>query len=249
MKQTKIKIKIYTKLSLALLVLALLLNSSCSNSLTNKSVVFADDFSGDMSNWWVEGAEEVYVKDGRMYINANKTDKVRNKACTVWGKEKIKGKKVIIDFDAYVIDSKTKVNNLNFFLHYTHPEDNIYTTRDERVDGAYGKYHDLNGYIFTYVNDVAGESEMIDGVPQGRFRIRRCPGFELLSTEYKLDGRKGVKRHIEIAKDGNRLTYKVDGELMCEAIDTTGAYNEGYFAFRTFMTHLWIDNFRVRVLD
>jgi len=37
-------------------------------------VVFEDDFENGMTNWWVEGSDEVYVEDGRMYINANDAD-------------------------------------------------------------------------------------------------------------------------------------------------------------------------------
>ncbi len=211
-----------------------------------QNILFEDDFSTDLGNWWFEGTEKVFIADGKLHIDANSGDDTKGHASTVWCRERISAENVVISFDAYVVGSSTDINNINFFLNYSNPDGtDIYDTRQDRLSGSYSLYHDLNGYIFTYVNDVAGESPSVAGVPKGRFRIRRCPGFELLSSDYTYNGRGKIHRHIEIIKEGNKLQYKVDGTVRAEAIDEN-PWNEGYFGFRTFRTELIIDNLTVR---
>lgn len=224
--------------------------SGCSAQLEqdSSSVIFEEDFSRGLENWWVEGTDRVFIEDGKLYVNANGGGEEKDRQATIWCKKPVSAENVHIEFDAYVVTSKKKVNNINFFLNYTIPgKKNIYQTRNNRVSGDYSFYHDLNGYIFTYVKDVAGEAESTDGVPKGRYRIRRCPGFELIGQNYAYNAEPGQKRHIEIIKKGSNLTYKVDGKTLCTATDPN-PWNSGYFGFRTWMTELWFDNIVLREL-
>jgi hypothetical protein len=213
-------------------------------------VVFEDDFEDNMKNWWVEGSDKVTVKDGRMYINANDPDGSGSDIyCTIWCRDKIDGDNVHIKFDACVLDSKKGVNNINFFLNYSLPQGgDIYETRSERESGAYALYHDLNGYIFTYLRDIAGESEFVNGRPQGRVRIRKCPGFNMIAESYAYNAEAGEVREIEIIKKGGDIFYKVDGKILCQVHDDD-SWDEGYFGLRTYMTSLWVDNFVVTELE
>ncbi|MFI4911644.1 MAG: DUF1961 family protein [Sedimentisphaeraceae bacterium JB056] len=203
-----------------------------------------------MRNWWLEGSDKVSIKNGRMYIDANDPDGSGSDIyCTIWCKNKIEGKNVNIKFDACVLDSKTGVNNINFFLNYSDPEDkDIYETRSARESGAYTLYHDLNGYIFTYLRDIAGEREFVNGVPQGRVRIRRCPGFNMIAESYTYNAEAGKVREIEIIKRGGDISYKVDGMILCQ-VEDEDSWNSGYFGLRTYMTSLWVDNFVVTELE
>ena len=55
-----------------------------------QSKLFEDDFSNDLANWWSEGTDKVYIADGKLHIDANGEEKVKNYVSTVWCKEKIR---------------------------------------------------------------------------------------------------------------------------------------------------------------
>ena len=140
--------------------------SGINSTQEKESVVFKDTFDNDFKNWWTEGSEKVSVNDGRLHIIANGGPETKDEFCTFWCKKPFFGKHITVEFDAYVVESKSDVNNINFFLCYTNPgEKSIYETRDLRISGKYSLYHNLNSYIFTYLNDVAGESETSSGIP------------------------------------------------------------------------------------
>ena len=92
-------------------------------------VLFFEDFSGGMGNWWVEGGRQVQVKDGRLHVNAAPQAGVKDGGvCTVWCKRKSSGD-VRVEFDAHVIESLPNVNNINFFLCYSDPTGRPRSTR------------------------------------------------------------------------------------------------------------------------
>ncbi len=73
-------------------------------------------------------------------------------------------------------------------------------------------YHDLNGYIFTF---------LANGNPEkARIRLRDNPGFHLLSEQNKYHCKEGRTYHITIRKKGSLLTYMVDGEVTAAYIKT-----------------------------
>lgn len=209
-------------------------------------VPYAESFdayeSGTMPpGWWAEGCEQVFVQDGRLLVQAD-PDEERGPghACTVWNEKAFSGD-VQVEFDAHVVASSIEANNINFFLYYTHPEEGatLSETRQFRLDGGYNKYHSLNGYIFTYVNTRRTEKN------EARFRMRRCPGFELIDEKYAYHNHAGETHHIKITKQGNRLSYAVDGTVYLRATDDKYNWTKGLMGFRTFHTDVWIDNVRV----
>lgn len=207
------------------------------------AVIFEANFeSGRLSDdWWVEGGEKVWVEDGHLRMKADPAE--RNGpgyVCTAWNKQWISGD-VQVDFDAHVIRSTPAANNINFFLYYTHPSGRgLYETRNERIDGGYKHYHDLNGYIFTFLN--AGREN--EGDSRARFRMRRCPGFQLLTETYDYHCRAGVTYHVTLRREGAQLTLAVDGTVYLSAEDPD-PWREGLFGLRTFHTDLWWDNIRI----
>jgi len=146
---------------------------------------------------------------------------------------------VKVSLDAHVLGSSAGVNNINLFLMYSDPSGKpLCETRDARASGGYDLYHPLNGYIFTFLN--ADEEDK----GRARFRMRRCPGFNLLTETFDYHCRQGVTYHLEITKRAGAITFGVDGGTYLEHEDPH-PWNEGILGLRTFKTDLWWDNIRV----
>jgi hypothetical protein len=213
-------------------------------------VLYSEQFgnydSEPPDHWWVEGGERVWIDDGRLRVMANPQDQSGSEhVCTVWNKRVFEGD-LRVDFKTCVLDSTINANNINFFLCYAHPDGtSLYESRALRRDGSYAHYHQLNGYIFTFLNDRSCEGESDDqGRPRARFRMRRCPGFELLTETFDYHCRKGVAYEISITKRGGNISFSVDGTEYLSAFDPQ-PWREGVLGFRTFQTDLWWDDIRV----
>jgi hypothetical protein len=114
----------------------------------------------------------------------------------------------------------------------------MYETRNFRLDGMYIHYHNLNGYIFTFLKAP-------DDKDHARFRLRRCPGFEVIDEDFAYQNHKGKTYHIAITKQGNKLTYAVDGKVYLQAVDKKYNWSKGLMGFRTYQTVVWFDNLEV----
>lgn len=190
-------------------------------------------------NWWSEGCEAV-IKDGHLFVDAD--DKSYGMA-SVWLDRRIAGD-FIIEYDASIVASKGDKNNINCFLLYSTPDNTLLRdTRNERKDGLYSHYHELNGFIFTFLPN--------DGnVNEARFRFRKNPGFELVQERVGYRCISGEIYHIKIKKKGNRFRYWVDGKKFIDKnFDELDAdYNQGLFGFRTWSTAIWWDNLLIKQL-
>lgn len=204
---------------------------------------FEEPGPGLPEGWWVEGGQRVWVENGRLRVKADPVDKnAPGHVCTVWYGLPLSGD-VRVEFDAQVVGSTRGVNNINFFLFYSDPAGKaLHDTRAERSDADYGRYHELNGYIFTFLN--AGAER--DG--KARMRMRRCPGFKLIAETYDHHCRPGTTYHVTITRRGGRITFSVDGKVYLKAEDAR-PWTKGLFGLRTFRTELWWDNIRVTRLE
>jgi uncharacterized protein DUF6250 len=231
------------------IVLSCIMASSVNNIKAGDKIMFKDNFAEGMSNWWVEGGQSVKVDDGKLYVKAN--PKIFNRAknggvCTVWCKRKISGN-IQIDFDVCVIDSEIKANNINIFMFYSDPTgESLEKSAHTRKLADYPLYHQLNGYIFTYLNDFKHESRLnTDGSSKARFRIRRCPGFKLINETFDYHAKKNRVYHVTISRKGKILTIAVDGKVRLAAKDDN-PLKAGYWGFRTFRTDLWFANVTIK---
>lgn len=231
-------------------------------AMNNQGLIFSENFDSSPDantlpdGWWAEGGQEVCIRDGRLHVRANAEgaiardrSNVSDYVCTVWNKRKFSGN-LRVEFDAHIIASAPGVNNINFFFLYSHPTGkSIYETRGERADADYPKYHDLNGYIITFLQ---GKGKQIqyhpDGSAKARFRMRRCPGFKLMAETYDYNCLAGRTYHITVTRKDRCLTYAVDGQIYLQA-DDPQPLAEGVLGFRTFCTELWFDNLQVFTLD
>ena len=209
------------------------------------NVLLHEDFSGGMDNWWVEGGEKVWIEDGHLHVKAENRPK---HVATVWCKQKFPAD-VQVDFDAHVVSSPIEANNINFFLCYSDPSGTpLFETREARKTAGYRLYHGLNGHIFTFLNDFKKESGTYpDGSTKGRIRMRRCPGFRLMTETYDYHCKRGVTYNVTIKKRGGDITFAVDGKVYLKGKDDQ-PLGGGLLGLRTFATHLWWDNIRVTAL-
>jgi hypothetical protein len=213
------------------------------------NLLYSEDFSKDLHNWWIEGGGQVWIRDGRLYMKAVGPKRSNANVSTVWCRSVFPGD-VRIEFDAHVLSSPYNVNNINVFLCYSDPDGMpLYESRQERRTGAYSLYHQLNGYIFTYLNDVNDKNESSSDNPSpARFRMRRCPGFHLIQEKHAYHCKQGLTYHVTLIKRGTMLTYGVDGTVYLEAEDKLPLAS-GLFGLRTYSTFLWWDNVKVYQAD
>ena len=69
-------------------------------------------------DWWVEGGESVEVIDGRLHVAADPPEhRGPGYVATIWHRTPIDGD-VRITFEAQVLRSSRRANNINFFLFY-----------------------------------------------------------------------------------------------------------------------------------
>lgn len=212
-------------------------------------ILFHEDFetcdegSGLPDGWWSEGSTLVSIDHGRLRVNANfEKDSGNRDAATIWLNRKFGGD-LKVEFDAHVLASNEEKNNINFFFLFSDPSGkDLIESRGGRSDGQYQKYHELKGYVFTFLaNGNPGEA---------RFRLRDDPGFHLLLEKNAYECRQGKTYHITIMKRGSRITCAVDGEVYLDFVDDKGnpEHKSGLIGLRTWHTEIWWDNLKVTQL-
>ena len=201
------------------------------------AVGWEEDFSHGMAGWWSEGGERVWVQDGRLHVWADAPLVAGGGVATVWSRRPLPAD-FELEVDAHVVSSTTDVNNINLFFSYSDPAGRpLEETRESRRSAAYPLYHQLNGYIATFVKEAGA----------ARIRLRRNPGFKLLVEQRGGDTRAGVTYRLTLRKQGGEISFCIDGREMARATDPN-PLSGGLFGLRTFRTNLWWDNVRVRSL-
>jgi hypothetical protein len=232
------------KINLLLIVLMIPLFMMCE---PENQVLFEDKFSypdGELPDiFWLEGSEKVKVINERLYVDANPDRNGESyPVSTVWLNKIFTGD-IQVEFDTHVLSSPDKEHNINFFFLYSDPSGKpLKESRHNRKTGDYKKYHELNGYIFTY---------LANGRPDtARFRFRDNPGFNLVKEINSYECKRGKTYHFEIRKKGNHIQYLVDGQVFLDKKDKdyNDIHQEGLIGFRTWRTELWFDNLVIKKL-
>ncbi|PCJ55505.1 MAG: hypothetical protein COA79_20610 [Planctomycetota bacterium] len=214
-------------------------------------LLFEENFENDLDQWWVEGQMDVFTNDHKIYVDIDKPGQNKGASGTVWLKQK-HPENFIITYNALVEQSGIGANNINLFLCYNHPNDKpMIESRDERESGAYNLYHELNGYIITYLNDYDADSgKYPDGSTKARIRMRKNPGFNLVNEDYTYHCKQNNLYQFEIIKFKNKLILRVDGEERLSWEDLDGPYGEGLIGLRTFQSKLYWEKFKLfKILD
>jgi hypothetical protein len=229
-----------------------------------EKVLFVEDFESYPDNstlpagWWCEGSKAVRIEEGRLRADANLDNTGEDYGVsTIWLDRTFSGG-LRVEFDAHVLASDGDKNNINFFFLFADPSGRpLSQTKDERSDGQYDKYHTLNGYVFTFLADQSGNSApTLSGLTSGnpdkaRFRMRDEPGFNLLQENFAYECRQHKTYHITVTKEGNRITFAVDGTVHIDKVDDAAnpEHKSGIIGFRTWHTDLWWDNVKVTQLQ
>src|SRR5690606_32720163 len=98
----------------------------------------------------------------------------------------------------------------------------------------YKEYHQLPLYIITFTG-------ALEGRPQnpGWSRLRKDPGFNLLSEDMETKARTGETYNISVLVQKGRIRYYINGRLIHDYTDPE-PYTSGWFAWRTWHTNLCI---------
>jgi hypothetical protein len=96
--------------------------------------------------------------------------------------------------------------------------------------GLYSEYHRLPNYIWTLTSTHT--------------RLRRNPGFELLSEDRSTVTEPDRTYRLALTVERGRIRCYLDGRLIHDATDPD-AHRRGKLAFRTYQTRLWWDNLRI----
>jgi hypothetical protein len=202
------------------------------------------------SSWWSEGGEKVYAEGDRLFMHADAPMPTPGPVtgggvCTAWCKQPLP-ENLTIELEAHVISSSIDANNINLFFCYADPSGKpLYDTRNDRADAGYGRYHELNGHIITFLNgNEAGSPRAEDGGFKARVRIRRCPGFQLLAETFAGRCRQEETYALRIVKHGGEIVFSVNGAEYLRATDPN-PLGGGLLGLRTFRTRLWWRNVRV----
>ena len=223
-------------ISSAWLLLLPLFLAGQNNIIANETFEYPD---GPLpENWWSEGCTAV-IRDGHLFVDADTTSP---RMSTVWLDREFGGD-FTVEYDVHVVSSEGKKNNVNCFLLYSCPDGNsLRETRNEREDGLYSRYHQLNGYIFTYLANGNEDT--------ARFRFRYNPGFLLVEENFGYHCRSGRTYHVKIIKVKNQLQFWMDGnKMMDNTIGNVYLHERGLFGFRTWHTALWWDNLLITQLE
>lgn len=214
-----------------------------------ENVVINEDFSSGFGNWWVEGANDVFVRDAKLHLCAD-GDVRSNQMGTVWCRTPVTGN-VKIEYVATVESSKEHFNNINFFFMYSDPSgEPLADTAEQRRDGEYKRYHELNGYIVTFLNNPKDGPEMDnpDGTRKARMRLRRCPGFHLVDETFGYNSQQGVPYHFKITVVDGGIDFYVDGKKYLSWTDPR-PLRSGLIGLRTYRSRICWDNVKVTELD
>jgi hypothetical protein len=200
-------------------------------------ILYADDFSGDLSLWVAEqqGDGSIEIKDGKLRI-------LSPGGSTVWLKHKLTGP-VLIEYTAVMVDEggpHDRVSDLNCFWMAIDPKNPDDLFADTERGGKFGNYHPMRLY---YVGYGANDNTTT--------RFRRYPGggARPLLPEHDLTDKKFMHSpnqpiRIQIVSDGSTIQFFRDGEVVYDIHDPE-PFTEGWFGFRTVRNHMTIDDFKV----
>ena len=211
--------------------------------------IWEDDFSRATGAWLREGTPLVEVAGGRLSIDAARGEP---HVATVWCTREFAADQVVeytVRIEPTVDEKGHGETNMNFFLFASDPSGKGLAETTRERTGAYREYHALNNYILTYLNSDKQDRSPIHGEHGEQFtrvRFRKDPGFGLLKELYlKPPVAKGRDYRFTIVVEGSRMRVYVDGRKLVDLEDTDRPHRRGLHGFRTWMSHLSADGFRV----
>ena len=200
-------------------------------------IIFSDDFKKDKSLWV---SEFEIPATSSMQISDGKLDVIATAGGTVWYKNKLQGN-IMITYNATVVDAGGKndrVSDMNAFWMATNPS-------SENIFNQSGKFESYDNLQLYYAGIGGHNNETT------RFRKYTGKGQKEILKEYTdkshlLEGNK--KYAIKIMVNNGLVQYFVNDILFWEYKDAS-PYKEGYFGFRTYISHQIYEDFKVYQLN
>jgi hypothetical protein len=182
-----------------------------------------ETFGADWQKRWVlEGNANLSVRDGRLHVVSPES--------TLWWREPLPAD-VAIELTAGVDGSADEnAANLNLILHARELDGASY--RFGR-SAKYEEYHSVPNYIAT----------LTGGFQPGWARLRRNPGFTILSENTSIRSVAGGTYRIKLLVAGGQLRYWLDGRLVHDVVDPR-PLKGGHFALRTWRSRVWWSDIR-----
>ena len=200
-------------------------------------LLFADDFTQDLSLWRaeLETGGTVEARGGRLVIDVPA-------GCTVWFVPPIEGP-VLIEYDVRVIsagDKNDRVSDLNCFWMATDARspDNLFATKR---GGKFEEYNPLrayyvglggNGNTTTRFRRYIGDKELRPLLPEHDLRDKS----DLITPN--------AWQRIRLVAHGKLIQYWRDDRKLFELLDEA-PYESGHFGFRTVSNQMEIRRFCV----
>ena len=193
------------------------------------TLFYRDDMDGDKGEWIKDGTAPYWFEGGKMVVDClpGKTSGM----FTLWLNRPLSGD-FYIAYDTMCMDPEVW-NNLNFFLLGRTLDGELPTPG--RFDSSYGQYHqEAKTYIGTLTYKWS--------------RMRKDPGFNLISEDQSMVGHVNRKYFFEIIKKGKTIEWRIDGKT-AHRVEDPEIYESGLFAFRSADTKFWVDNFQIYQLS
>lgn len=201
------------------------------------TLLYFDTFESSLSQWVIEK-----IESSKVSIIHNEMDIDDNGGSTVWFKHSISSPSVI-EFEGKVIvqgGPNDRGTDLNFFWMAQEPDSNDFFSKSKWRGGDMRKYDPMKLYYIGYgAND------------NSTTRFRRYPGdgTRPLLPEYDVIDKAfmntpNVHTKIQIVSL-NEGTYVYANGKKLYFIEKDEKYKEGYFGFRTWKSHIALDNFKV----
>ncbi|MGR5134665.1 DUF6250 domain-containing protein [Vibrio alfacsensis] len=212
------------------------------NQLIEKhaTLVHSDTFDANLDNWVVEMTDvsRTEVKNGAL-------DMDDGNGTTVWFKHDI-GTPSIIEFDGMVVvkgGPNDRGTDLNWFWMAQDTSSKDFFAKSEWREGDMRKYDPMKLYYIGYgANDNSTT----------RFRRYAGDGERPLLPEYDVSAKEfmnepNVYTNIKIINLDDRIYVYANDKQLYEIKDDE-QFTSGKFGFRTWKSHLQIDNFKVYTL-
>jgi hypothetical protein len=202
-------------------------NDGMKLSHSDKSLIYKDDFTADDNQWKEEGNGKSWRENGKLYIDCLTDGTNATPGMTLWFKPELAGD-IYICYETMILEPE-QWNNLNFFLMGSALDGG--RASEAGFNGDYGQYHkEAKTYIGTLTYKWS--------------RMRRDPGFQVISEDFTKNGEVNQKYFFEISKRGNAIEWRINGKLIHRAEDND-SYQSGQFALRSAGTFSWVRNLRI----
>ena len=196
--------------------------------------------------WKIESESPLY----KVTFKGDTADIISPKGLTLWRKEKLRSD-IIIEYDACVaIESEgDRLSDLNCFWMASDPKspESIWK-REKWRGGIFERCYSLQLYYLGYGgnNNTTTRFRRYQGNEEG-VKDPKCRPSIIM--EYKDDShllKPNHWYHIKIMNRNNRVSFFIDGKCIVDYNDAK-PLKEGWFGFRTTLSHTKITNFRYSI--